>query len=170
MLAPKSRIFTGRPAFFYQSADWKLSKYHQRIFSVSQPGQAGIEDLGSSSHEGWPRFGWARRRPDKGQPVWSQNKLMNVEHRTSNIEHRIRHSVYLIMTERSDSTIRQSSFVIRHSFIRGRRLEVYAKKKYFIFNLFTWCLSRWLFGLFSRQPTARRRHPFTFCNYPFLWQ
>jgi hypothetical protein len=31
----------------------------------------------------------------RGRPVKSNEKLMNVEHRTSNIEHRIMHSVYL---------------------------------------------------------------------------
>jgi len=44
-----------------------------------------------------------------------EKKLMNVEHRTSNIEHRMMYSVYFKMTERSDSTIRQSTIVIRHS-------------------------------------------------------
>ncbi|CAB1072226.1 hypothetical protein D1AOALGA4SA_1474 [Olavius algarvensis Delta 1 endosymbiont] len=40
---------------------------------------------------------------------------MNVEHRTSNIEHRIMYSIYFNKTERSESTIRQSTFYIRHS-------------------------------------------------------
>jgi len=43
-----------------------------------------------------------------------EKKLMNVEHRTSNIEHRIMYWVNFKMIERSDSTIRQSTFVIRH--------------------------------------------------------
>ncbi|CAB1084251.1 hypothetical protein D1AOALGA4SA_11778 [Olavius algarvensis Delta 1 endosymbiont] len=39
---------------------------------------------------------------------------MNVEYRTSNIEHRIMYSVNFKTTERSDSTVRHSSFVICH--------------------------------------------------------
>ncbi|CAB1076103.1 hypothetical protein D1AOALGA4SA_3901 [Olavius algarvensis Delta 1 endosymbiont] len=35
---------------------------------------------------------------------------MNVEHRTSNIEHRIMYSIYFKKTERSESIIRHSSF------------------------------------------------------------
>jgi len=55
------------------------------------------------------------------RPVKSNEKLMNVEHRTYNVEHRIMYSVYFKKTERSDSTIRQSSIIIRHSsFISGR--------------------------------------------------
>ena len=49
------------------------------------------------------------------RPVKSNKKLMNVEHRTSNIEYRIMYSVYFKKTERSGSTIRQSTFDIRHS-------------------------------------------------------
>jgi len=44
-----------------------------------------------------------------------EKKLMNVEHRTSNIERRIMHSIYFKTTERSDSIICQSTLVIRHS-------------------------------------------------------
>jgi hypothetical protein len=36
------------------------------------------------------------------RPVKSNEKLMNVEHRTFNIEHRIMYSVYFKKTERSD--------------------------------------------------------------------
>gem|GEM_PF-632157 len=39
----------------------------------------------------------------------------NVEHRTPNIEHRIKYSVFLIMTERSESTICHYSLFISHS-------------------------------------------------------
>jgi hypothetical protein len=47
------------------------------------------------------------------RPVKSNEKLMNVEHRTFNIEHRIMYSVYFKKTERSD--IHHSSIDIRHS-------------------------------------------------------
>jgi len=43
-----------------------------------------------------------------------EKKFKNIEHRTSNIEHRIMYSVHVKTTERSDSTIRQSTFDIRH--------------------------------------------------------
>jgi len=50
-------------------------------------------------------------------PFKSNERLMNIEHRTSNIEHRIMYSIYFKTTERSDSTpppADQSTFVIRH--------------------------------------------------------
>ncbi|CAB1084396.1 hypothetical protein D1AOALGA4SA_11921 [Olavius algarvensis Delta 1 endosymbiont] len=47
---------------------------------------------------------------------------MIVEHRTSNIEHRIMHSIYFKKTERSESIIRHSSFDIRHSNVSHVRL------------------------------------------------
>ena len=44
---------------------------------------------------------------------------MNVEHRISNIEHRIMYSIYFYKKmERSDSTLRHSIFVIRYSAVR----------------------------------------------------
>ena len=46
------------------------------------------------------------------RPVKSNKKLKNVEHRTSNIQHRIMYSAYLKKTERSDSTLRHSIFDI----------------------------------------------------------
>ncbi|CAB1085199.1 hypothetical protein D1AOALGA4SA_12689 [Olavius algarvensis Delta 1 endosymbiont] len=50
-----------------------------------------------------------------------EKKLMNVEHRTSNIEHRIMYSIYFKRTERSDSIIRRSTFAVRHSIQPNRQ-------------------------------------------------
>jgi len=47
---------------------------------------------------------------------------MNVEHRTSNIEHRIMCPVYFRTTEQSETTIRQSTFDIRHSNVSHEEL------------------------------------------------
>jgi len=60
---------------------------------------------------------FTRLRPlaKKTASLIKEKKLMNVEHRTPNIEHRIGYSVYLNLIERSESTIRQSTFDIRHS-------------------------------------------------------
>ncbi|CAB1079796.1 hypothetical protein D1AOALGA4SA_7499 [Olavius algarvensis Delta 1 endosymbiont] len=43
-----------------------------------------------------------------------EKKLMNVEHRTSYIEHRIMHSIYFKSTERSDSIIIHYSLFNSH--------------------------------------------------------
>ena len=42
---------------------------------------------------------------------------MNIEHRTSNVQHRIMHSVYFKKTEQNDSTLLHSTFdILRFSF------------------------------------------------------
>jgi len=56
----------------------------------------------------------------------TNDEVMNIEHRTSNIEHRIMYSVYFKPTERSDSTppaADQSTFVIPLSFTQGVRIR-----------------------------------------------
>jgi len=60
----------------------------------------------------------------------NEKKLMNVEHRTSNIEHRIMYSVHFKSTERSESIIRQSTFDIRHfmKFHKSGRLRLMASR------------------------------------------
>jgi hypothetical protein len=60
------------------------------------------------------KCGSYKRKPlaQKTASLIKEKKLMNVEHQTSNIGHRIMYSVCLIRTERSVSTIRQSTFVI----------------------------------------------------------
>jgi hypothetical protein len=74
----------------------------------------------------------------RGRPVKSNEKLMNVEHRTSNIEHRIMFSVYFkkrasdlsgrsrrrSLKRHPAFVIRQSIFVIPCSFIRGLSTSV----------------------------------------------
>ena len=65
---------------------------------------------------------WPEQRPGK-----SKKKLMNVEHRTSNVEHRIMNSVYL---KRLNNT--NPSFEIRHGSISDVGLRVgLAKGRYF---------------------------------------
>ena len=51
---------------------------------------AGCGSLFRLNVVSYERRRWPERRPDK-----SKKKLMNVEHRTSNVEHRIMNSVYL---------------------------------------------------------------------------
>jgi len=75
------------------------------------------------------------RRPKK-RLVWSEKRLMNVEHRTSNIERRIMYSVYLIK-RRSKAIphfdILRFAFKFLCSFTRaeaaGRRRPVWSEKK-----------------------------------------
>jgi hypothetical protein len=50
------------------------------------------------------------------RPVKSNEKLMNVEHRTSNIEHRIMYSVYFIKNDRAKRFHHSSIFNFHSSF------------------------------------------------------
>jgi hypothetical protein len=67
---------------------------------------------GIGSHE----VSYKRRRWPEQRPVKSNEKLMNVEHRTSNVQHRIMYSVYFIIKRLSEA---KPPFDIRYSIFCG---------------------------------------------------